>query len=1181
MPIFHEDELEVEYELLKDNLPTINDVLKYVLSRKGDRNIRVRDLANKVVKLWDKADCCPHSILRVSQIYSGIHDKYLAFLKKSGNKSHRKRPATSPPQEPSRRSSRLPTKTITSEAPLQAFSESSEFTPSPKSTRSNPDHHHLVRESWDAEFGTKLFNVHSKDRVAEVVKNGGAFDRPFYDDQCGPRTLVMQIRKVTDEFKESENKRLRKEARQYVREISARGDKMFKLVSFDDEIVDENTTDIDFPDYSYNEYHKTSIIRTRDQTMKLRELQPITMCDKSIQVDDLSMQTPVRMFEKTKNTEHRVRANNTSAHPKYLQAMSLLMAEGLSAAEAVKAVYVIDTVVWGQVRFLPLELDKDYINMHGKLKKLSGSNLLNEVENDTEVAVEVSLITENNASEGVVDEDTDAKKSKMVEFLTREIRKKKAVYADNAMSILPGLRTIRRNHHLLAVYVEKRIGEQLVEHGGFCIPDGTTRNKVGEISALIIKVNGKMRAMKAQRIGKGDRATWAEVLLHMLKRLTVASGNSIMSIWESIKTMLSDLCKVNKNLASEISKLIGSDWIPGQLFCVLHYVLAIPESIKAMFTMYQGQIGRDKLFPETTGFEMNINDKTVVVQILDVWMRLTSIRWHGRMWNRYSDFTTFAEKHGVRNVGHMIHANRFGEFEERCAGGVYLSETWSLWLESYQDVRNTLSCYLRTVNGLMEICIFQWATAALVGLHITVPFMSMLLDHKATQRELLDILPRLYTDLESYTTSLIKFDGPAVKALEPFWQAPFEKNTSPYGVDVMKALQDYTNDCDKETMDMSLKDMCSHMAATLKRQRGDAYGFGDNEDSDEHITKNISPDMMDDPDATHSKPVENYFGNLDRYVSKTGPQGFDKVTDDLVLKYGKDLITESEYEWRSKENRESAKRLKVMQSIFNEGQDKLRVSGCSNSDIAAITTMNKIQRVVMQCKKNHGGPIVSKEELDEIIASTKDVKKLSKALDLEIRYRKFTMTKVKNDCPLFQQRKLTVDKKIENIHLLMDSQELGLKALATMEDLVTAIHRSDDADNNTNEAEIDDVPLQDTVDIATTDEAVNILSMRLSSQDTLSKDDFILGMFVDGFYPGQVLKDCGEAVDAIFMTEATIQGMPKSLMWKWPSTTDRQLMRKVCILKIRPNMDLAREYSTRRCVVYKLMNLELVQKFVV
>lgn len=232
----------------------------------------------------------------------------------------------------------------------------------------------------------------------------------------------------------------------------------------------------------------------------------------------------------------------------------------------------------------------------------------------------------------------------------------------------------------------------------------------------------------------------------------------------------------------------------------------------------------------------------------------------------------------MRNVGHMLHANRFGEFEERCAGGVYLAETWVEWLEQFTEVRNTLSCYLRTVIGLMEICIFQWAAAALIGLHVTVPFMSMLLDYKATQRQLLQILPSLHSDLSTYKTSLIKFDGPAIESLAPFWQQPFDKATSPYGIDVMQSLERFTQECNKEVMDKCLEDMLAHMAVTLKRQRGNAYGFGDESDSDEHVSKNIPPEMMDDSDATHSKPVENYFGNLDRLISKSGPQGFDKVS---------------------------------------------------------------------------------------------------------------------------------------------------------------------------------------------------------------------------------------------------------------------------------------------------------------
>lgn len=122
-----------------------------------------------------------------------------------------------------------------------------------------------------------------------------------------------------------------------------------------------------------------------------------------------------------------------------------------------------------------------------------------------------------------------------------------------------------------------------------------------------------------------------------------------------------------------------------------------------------------------------------------------------------------------------------------------------------------------------------------------------------------------------------------------------------------------------------------------------------------------------------------------------------------------------------------------MQDWFDERQDALRSKGCSNADITTITTMNKIQRVVSQCKASHGGPLTTIEELDNIIENTNDEKKLSKILDLEIRYRKFTMTKVKSDCPLFLQRKLTNQQKKENIRLLMECQDLGLKAVATIQ----------------------------------------------------------------------------------------------------------------------------------------------------
>ena len=47
-----------------------------------------------------------------------------------------------------------------------------------KSTRSNPDNVVATRKKWDDEYGQKLFDVLNKQRVAELVKDRGAFNKP-------------------------------------------------------------------------------------------------------------------------------------------------------------------------------------------------------------------------------------------------------------------------------------------------------------------------------------------------------------------------------------------------------------------------------------------------------------------------------------------------------------------------------------------------------------------------------------------------------------------------------------------------------------------------------------------------------------------------------------------------------------------------------------------------------------------------------------------------------------------------------------------------------------------------------------------------------------------------------------------------------------------------------------------
>ena len=115
--------------------------------------------------------------------------------------------------------------------------------------------------------------------------------------------------------------------------------------------------------------------------------------------------------------------------------------------------------------------------------------------------------------------------------------------------------------------------------------------------------------------------------------------------------------------------------------------------------------------------------------------------------------------------------------------------------------------------------------------------------------------------------------------------------------------------------------VCLKLATILKCQRGNQYGFGDIADSPEHVLKQIPEELLDSPAATHTKSVENYFGRLDGLLKTSTPKGFLKSVDDLIIQCSNDLIEQDN--WRTKEVRQKAIKLKEMEKEFGQGQKEL------------------------------------------------------------------------------------------------------------------------------------------------------------------------------------------------------------------------------------------------------------------
>ncbi|MDP7404352.1 MAG: hypothetical protein QF782_02800 [Porticoccaceae bacterium] len=129
---------------------------------------------------------------------------------------------------------------------------------------------------------------------------------------------------------------------------------------------------------------------------------------------------------------------------------------------------------------------------------------------------------------------------------------------------------------------------------------------------------------------------------------------------------------------------------------------------------------------------------------------------------------------------------------------------------------------------------------------------------------------------------------------------------------------------------------------------GDAYNFGDNPNSSELVTANLTSKQLKNA-PTHSKDVENLFGVEDSILTRFGPQAFEKSSDDLVIKYGYDLMPKNPKVFCSAKARRLAKDMKKAQNDFNAKQAALIEAGVAVTDADILSKDNQLQKIVQSC----------------------------------------------------------------------------------------------------------------------------------------------------------------------------------------------------------------------------------------
>ena len=1189
-----------------DQLPTNSEVFSFINSRtkygKTCKETALNEAAKKIHDIWKKADACPlgkaaiklkcenlltgrKNFFRQEKPITPESDSQLSeYTRKrrlpSTSRERSKRPSTSiykiQPclnEEVQSVLDHIIDTVIAEEAHENAFIRPrrmalrNDFSPEMK---------------WQMEIGCLLFDVFSIKAQQKALKEDQAFDEEFLADQRSDRKLFMDTSEVTEEFEMMEAQKKERKRRQLNNLLSATNAPSFH--QYQEETGENDTSEL-FQDKSVEvsseQFH--SSVRTR-----AAHNQELASVQKGNSRSSVGTQTEADAFFPEISTRITSKDHKTSTrlNPRLLAAGSLMMGvAGVTTRQAIICIKIVANTLFQQNYVLPPSLEKDYqkkMKLRRKLAKMdsagSSSNMPQEVEDTRQAVANVIAIQEQQDSQDTgsfvepqpLNHEDHDDQFDATDFVQVEER---ALSACGRKELLKRMlckpSSLRTAHHLISTLGEQQQALEMIENQNVnLIPDGTARQGGwGKMAGAVLKIGEKHRALRLQTLGCETHSSWVETIAHMIRRLSLASGQDVSRIWQAILVLVSDMCKVNMNLAQDVALQLGCSWQPGQAFCNLHPRLMMSRSIVDIWKRHQSRIGHDKIFPSLEYCNLDATNESLVKQVLDALMSLSSKQWAERSWNKFHEITEWMGRRGIANETGPLREIRFGELEAKALTGAYHLTHIEQFLEIHTEIRNKLTCFLRSVFPMRELLLFYWIGAALIGIHVGEPYVNLLMVKKAKTTELIKTIPQLHKELLDPPKDFTQLEGPAIPCLGGAWIDPMDEIDPPYPKTQIQFLSEYLKETERKYLELFCREVAEQIAIGLKRQKGDVFGFGDGSQPQLNICSQVPEEKLDSVETT-SISVEQFFGEVD-YKTKVsgGCQAKNKICDDLVIKHTEDLIqkqlTKSNYSLKPMKN--IVKEVDSLQFQFDQRQKSLMAAGLREDEAVVLSKESQVQRVVRQCKESHGGPVMSVKELENLILAKQTEKELASALNLEIRYRKFTcLLKVATNNELFKQQ--GIDNKLRITHLKqLLTDDTRPKCHASLQDVESLY------DQALTPTQVLEVSPEEGID------SDNRADWFMNRCWPPCVQEQVVVLTNDTFCLATIEKCHDESAEATFMKSLKVRNHPPLAHWVMDDSASKGFIQKESVLHIRPILEVRGHRKTSK---FFLSNLDVIQQFI-
>ena len=575
---------------------------------------------------------------------------------------------------------------------------------------------------------------------------------------------------------------------------------------------------------------------------------------------------------------------------------------------------------------------------------------------------------------------------------------------DDYDDIIPSAKAIRKYKGLQATQEEVNAAVELYNKG----PDNnvtfhfdtTSRNNIdGEWPALILNFSkGKRHTLRPVYFAYEDKENITELIYETYQRLAIAAELKLSKeisgkdLWEKTDNIMTDTVNKNLGIGKVIAQKLHSDHIPNSLLCNSHVVEKFDSTNLEVFADIEHKLRLSERLeavnPSLRSFIRG--QKAVVLAGIRALLKLVAHDKSGNSVSLAEEFDDLLRRENLVKHISLYKERCFTKLGYTAASILCALPQLTLLNESWKNNLLIEACKLYVD---CELFIAELHVLAIFTKKVTLPYLNAM--EKLTQRELVEMFPRLYQDLMDHKRDTLK------DFLVEYHHVP---------------VDEVTNTCEKKM----LNKMCEEAAKGFDLQRGKEYGFGERgikrqrETTDVHT---MNPEEMDAIDVVHNLVCERHLGTFAHrsVVAKYRNKGFTAqgIRDDLVLVHSDTAVVHST-------TRRIYSILKKKEEEWTEEQKKLQAQRIQKKISESKTASDYTMKLLTTCK-TWGGPVVTPHELEGILGKRGDI--AEKIVKTELSYYCKTHESQRRANPALFKIMISHEERLENLLILLGGND--------------------------------------------------------------------------------------------------------------------------------------------------------------